>query len=115
MLLSETIRVARKEKGLTQTELANLCGVSTTAVSAWERGVAVPRSETLSLLGQVLQIPKTGYESPPPPNKSGMSWDEIELLSNYWACTPGTKLAILEMARKGASSSEDPTSIEEPS
>ncbi|MBP3579537.1 MAG: helix-turn-helix transcriptional regulator, partial [Lachnospiraceae bacterium] len=41
-MLEENIRVMRREKGLTQEQLAEVMGVSTASVSKWETGVAVP-------------------------------------------------------------------------
>lgn len=38
--LYETIRKARRERGLTQEQLAEVMGVSVGAVSKWEQGVS---------------------------------------------------------------------------
>ena len=37
-MLEENIRVMRREKGLTQEQLAEVMGVSTASVSKWETG-----------------------------------------------------------------------------
>ena len=37
-----TIKNLREKKGLTQTELGNMLGVSYKAVSKWERGINLP-------------------------------------------------------------------------
>lgn len=38
--LHETIRTLRREKNITQEELADFLGISPQAVSKWERGVS---------------------------------------------------------------------------
>ena len=45
---SQVIKKLRKEKGLTQQELANIVGITATGVSYWESGNAVPNTETLT-------------------------------------------------------------------
>lgn len=40
MKIHEVIRKNRKERGLTQEELAKYLGVSTPAVNKWEKGVS---------------------------------------------------------------------------
>lgn len=46
----------RKEKGLSQKELGALIGVSNKAVSKWETGAAVPKTETIIKLASALGI-----------------------------------------------------------
>ncbi|MDN2578730.1 helix-turn-helix transcriptional regulator [Aquibium sp. ELW1220] len=57
------LRELRKQRGLTQEELASKTGRSVDAVSQWERGLAWPSFETLILLGRALEVPvKTFFE-----------------------------------------------------
>ena len=57
-----TIKALRKEKGMTQLQLADRLNVSDKAVSKWERGVGCPDisllSELASLLGAELEHPR---------------------------------------------------------
>lgn len=46
----------RKEKNLTQKELANLIGVTDKAVSKWERGLGCPDVSILEILANILDI-----------------------------------------------------------
>lgn len=46
----------RKEKNLSQKELGALLGVSNKAVSKWETGAAIPKTETLIKLASVLGV-----------------------------------------------------------
>ncbi len=56
MNLAEQIYEARRAKNMTQSELAELLGVSVEAVSKWERGVYAPGSEKLALLYKTLGL-----------------------------------------------------------
>lgn len=56
MRLSDKIYQLRKEKGLTQEELADICQVSRQSISKWEAGVALPEIDKLLILGQTFQV-----------------------------------------------------------
>ena len=53
--IGEQIRDARKAKGLTQDELANMMNVGRTVVSKWETGNRLPDAETLLRLSKALE------------------------------------------------------------
>ena len=53
--LGSQIRKYRTEKGLTQEQLGELVGVTTQAVSKWERG-GVPDAELLPNLSRALNV-----------------------------------------------------------
>lgn len=50
------IRELRREKGISQQELAKLCGVHQTAVSQWEKGRTLPDRNSLRLLSDVFGV-----------------------------------------------------------
>ena len=52
----KTIRQLRQERGWTQLDLAVRLGVSTAAVSKWERGLAAPRWKHLRHLALLFGI-----------------------------------------------------------
>ena len=56
MVIGENIFRARKNKGLTQTELADIVGVSFQAVSSWERDEYLPDMENFMRLAEVLGV-----------------------------------------------------------
>lgn len=67
MKLNENIAKLRKERGLTQEQLANLLNVSVAAVSKWETGSNRPNLELLPDLAEVFQVSidaLIGYENP---------------------------------------------------
>lgn len=54
MNIGERIMALRKEKNISQTELAKRLNVSRQAVSKWEQGVSSPDTERLILLAEIL-------------------------------------------------------------
>lgn len=50
------IRDRRKERGLTQDELAEIIRVSPQAVSKWERGLAVPEISNLKEISRIFGV-----------------------------------------------------------
>lgn len=56
-MLSENIKRIRKEKGLSQEELAGKVYVVRQTISKWEQGLSVPDSEMLIVLSQALETP----------------------------------------------------------
>lgn len=54
--LSNKIYELRTQKGLSQKELGAILGVSNKAVSKWETGTAIPKTETLIKLAEVFEI-----------------------------------------------------------
>ena len=58
MTIGEIIRNGRKQKGLTQRELAKLMGVSSPAVVYWEKNINQPTADALIKLSTLLGIGK---------------------------------------------------------
>lgn len=52
--LRDTIRAARRGRGLTQQEVAHKVGITVRSVSGWECGKAIPHLETLAALARAL-------------------------------------------------------------
>ena len=55
-MLSENIKTARKNKGLTQEELASRLNVVRQTVSKWEKGFSVPDADILQRIAEILEI-----------------------------------------------------------
>lgn len=53
-MLGENIKKAREEKGMEQSELADMVGVSQPTISSYESGVREPRLGVIKLLARVL-------------------------------------------------------------
>ncbi|KEI86917.1 helix-turn-helix domain-containing protein [Clostridium botulinum] len=56
LLIGEVIYKLRKEKGITQEQLANFIGVSTAAVSKWESGTSYPDITLLPVIATLFNI-----------------------------------------------------------
>ena len=54
--IGETIASLRKEKGMTQSELAEKMNVTDKAVSKWERNLSCPDINTISKLANILGV-----------------------------------------------------------
>lgn len=52
----DRIRIARKQRGLTQGALASLVGVNRATVTKWETGKTAPRVSEVNLLGVHLGV-----------------------------------------------------------
>ena len=56
-MFGENLRILRKEKGLSQEELASRLHVVRQTISKWEKGVSVPDAELLVRLSEILETP----------------------------------------------------------
>lgn len=56
MEITDLIRMARKEKKLSQAALADLIGVNKSAVAQWETGVTRPTNENMAALRSILSL-----------------------------------------------------------
>ena len=76
MSFAENLKQIRKERNLSQEDLAELLDVSRQAVSKWEQGEGYPEAETLLLLSSRLNISldtlmSTGFSPAPNPQATG--------------------------------------------
>lgn len=56
MLLSENIARLRRERSMTQEQLAEALGVSFAAVSKWERGAATPELNLIAEMADLFEV-----------------------------------------------------------
>ena len=74
-MFSEKLQRARKQRGMTQEELAEKVGVSRQALAKWESGETVPDIDRAALTAEILGLsleelvekkePETAYQGPP--------------------------------------------------
>ena len=57
MMLQDNLKALRKEKGMSQEELASRVFVVRQTVSKWEKGLSVPDADALQKLAEVLEVP----------------------------------------------------------
>lgn len=58
-----TLQELRRSKAYSQLEIATACKITTTTVSAWERGTAKPRLTHIRCLADALGVTITDIES----------------------------------------------------
>lgn len=54
--MGEIISTLRREKGMTQKELADMLNITDKAVSKWERDIACPDTQTIPKLAEILGV-----------------------------------------------------------
>ena len=57
MTIGDSIRAARKSRGLTQNELAHAMGITGSAIGQYECGVRIPKYETVERISSALSVP----------------------------------------------------------
>ena len=56
LTIGQTIRSLRRERGITQEDLAEMLGVACQSVSRWELGSCYPDIELLPVIADIFQI-----------------------------------------------------------
>ncbi|MDO5399850.1 MAG: helix-turn-helix domain-containing protein [Eubacteriales bacterium] len=56
-MLSENLKALRRQRGLSQQELADRLNVVRQTVSKWEKGLSVPDAQLLMKLAEILNVP----------------------------------------------------------
>jgi transcriptional regulator with XRE-family HTH domain len=62
--VSQRLITARRERGLTQAQIARALGVANTTVSRWERGLARPHLRHVTPLANLLEKPADWFGFP---------------------------------------------------
>ena len=84
--MKTTIKSLRKEKGLTQVELATILHIDQTTISKWELGKALPDTTTLVVLAGYFDVSidyLLGRSLYFYPDRVALPSDEKNLLENY--------------------------------
>lgn len=103
MNLSDNLKILRQKSGMSQRELAEKVGVSTSCVSKWESGHMLPQDEKLKAISSALGIskrelsPAKGPKSTPKA-ASPLEKDEKKLLSTFRGLDEFGKRAVLLVA-----------------
>jgi transcriptional regulator with XRE-family HTH domain len=96
------ISVARRDRGMTQDELAEEVGVSRSAVAQWETGRAGQVTANLARIAAALQVSAEyllhGDDKFAP--QAARQGDEIALLRLYRECEPDDRQLLLRTARR---------------
>lgn len=95
MKLEEKLVSLRKEKGLTQSELAEMLQVSRQAISRWEVGTAVPSTDNLKYLGQLYDVPVDVFLNDAVELPLQENGDNAKTASDQDACKKHTKAIVV--------------------
>ncbi len=96
------IRVARRNRGLTQDELADQVGVSRSAVAQWETGRTGQVTGNLSRIADILEVNVEFLMHGDEKRAVGevRQGDELALLRLYRECEPEDRQMLLRTARR---------------
>ena len=78
MELKEKLVALRKEKGLTQSAVAEKLDVSRQAISRWESGIALPSTDNLKSLSALYGVEYSARDCAPQPLKLSIHSGGIE-------------------------------------
>jgi len=95
------IAALRKEKGMTQLELAQQMNVTDKAVSKWERDHAAPDIHSIQRLAQALGTTTTALlEAAPPQKKPGEAQRIVRLILRAVPLAMGVAATILSILKE---------------
>ncbi len=96
------ISTTRRERGLTQDELADLVGVSRSAVAQWETGRTGQVTGNLSRIADALEVNVEYLMYGNDKRAAGdvRQGDELALLRLYRECDPDDRQMLLRTARR---------------
>lgn len=100
MKINETIRMRRKEQGMTQEQVAAGLGVSTSAVHKWEKGTSYPDITLLPALARLLRVDLNtllSFQDDLTPEEIGRFCDEIVQIVREQGYNAGFQMAIEKM------------------
>lgn len=55
-MVADRIKALREQRGLTQTELSKLLGITRSSVNAWELGISVPSTQYIVELAGIFKV-----------------------------------------------------------
>lgn len=55
-MVADRIKALREQKGLTQTDLSKLLGITRSSVNAWEMGISVPSTQYIVDLASIFKV-----------------------------------------------------------
>ena len=79
-MTAERIKTLRERKGLTQSTLARMIGITRSSVNAWEMGISTPSTQYLVELAKIFNVSTDyllGLEATSSINTDGLSEEDI--------------------------------------
>ena len=96
-MFNEKLKAARKQKGLSQTELGKLLGVQAQTISNWENGKSEPNLKTINKLCDVLNIPIYSLISKEADYQ--LNYDEAFVINKYRELNDDGKKMIINLLK----------------
>lgn len=98
-LQSDRLRIAREKRGLTQHQLARICGIGLNQITRYENGLIEPAAVTLGNIAQVLNV-SVDYllglsDTPRDFSPDSLRPDERQLLEAYAAGDSTTVVKLM--------------------
>lgn len=82
-MVAERVKALREQKGLTQTDLSNLLGITRSSVNAWEMGISVPSTQYIVELAHIFKV-STDYllcvDTSATVSVSGLTESDVQLV-----------------------------------
>ncbi|MDE5978205.1 MAG: helix-turn-helix domain-containing protein [Turicibacter sp.] len=79
--LGEKIKIARINKGLKQSELSDLLGVRSTAISSWENNLSKPDVNKIEIMCSIFEVSPNYFFNIK--SKNSFTNNEIDLIEKY--------------------------------
>ena len=101
-MLGENIKRLRKQKGISQEELAIRLHVVRQTVSKWERDLSVPDADLLQRMADIFEVGTDailGGTVPPEPDRNELA-EQLSRINEQLAIRRGQCLALNDIARK---------------
>ncbi|MBE6964302.1 MAG: helix-turn-helix transcriptional regulator [Ruminococcaceae bacterium] len=97
--MGETISTRRKEKRMTQKQLAALLNITDKAVSKWERDLAYPDTQTLPKLAEVLgvTVEELLYTKAIPTNRRKNTEQLVDMVLKAVTTAMGTAVVVTSL------------------
>jgi len=82
-MIADKIKYLRDEKGLTQTDLAKMLGITRSSVNAWEMGISVPSTQYIVELATLFKVSTDflfGINSSSTVSTEGLDDEDVKLV-----------------------------------
>ena len=84
-MVADRIKTLRENRGLTQSELSRLLGITRSSVNAWEMGISVPSTQYVVELAEIFKVSTDyllGVDCSASISVAGLDEKDIQLVHN---------------------------------
>ena len=96
-MFSEQLKIARKQKSLSQVALGKLLGVQAQTIGRWETGKSEPNLETVNKLCEILNIPLYSLISKGADYQ--LNYDESFIIKKYRELSDDGKSIVINLLK----------------